>query len=365
MKICVFGDPRLVHVRRVVQGLVERGLEVHIVCYRPVEVPGATVERFEVPRPSVSNLRRWRGRWDQYLRSFMHRFDVVNVHFLHDWGFTPQIMERGCFVAWPWGSDIVPPPGELTASETLKAARVSMLRHAAGVTACGPTFAAAVAEFTGIDADDIDLLPLGVDIEQFRPAEPCSIDDTDGFHVGFFKGFREVYGPTYLVEAVPMVLEELPTTRFHFVGDGPQLPECQALAHKYGVESAVEWIPRQPHHRIPEHLAGWDLTVIPSICESFGAAALESSAMSVPVVASNVGGLPETVRHGETGLLVPPRDPSRLAGAVVKLLKDSALRRRMGEAGRRMVVREYDWRKILGDWQRMYETALDRCSVMV
>jgi hypothetical protein len=134
VETCVFGDPRSVHVRRVVPGLVERGLQLHIVCHRPVEVPGATVERFEIPRPSVSNLWRWRGRWNQYLRILMHRFDVVNVHFLHDWGFMPQIMEHGCYVASPWGSDIVPPLGQTTGQWRCHSGRV--LGAATGITPC-------------------------------------------------------------------------------------------------------------------------------------------------------------------------------------------------------------------------------------
>jgi glycosyltransferase involved in cell wall biosynthesis len=365
VKVCIFGDAHSVHIQRLGPALVNRGLEVHVVWHTPADVPGVTVERFRVPRPGLGNLRRWRGRSIRYLRDFLRRFDVVNIHFLHDWGFTPQIMEDGCVVATPWGSDIIPPPGERPPTEAMKALRVSMLRSAAGVTAWGPTFAAMVAEFAGIEAETIALLPLGVDPEQFRPIESGPTNGRDGFHVGFFKGFREVYGSTYLLEAAPIVLRELPATRFHLMGDGPQLSECQRLARGYGIEWAVEWIPRRAHRTICNYLARWDITVIPSICESFGAAALESSAMCVPVVASNVGGLPETVRHGETGLLVPPRDSGAIAEAIIKLLNNPGLRERMGENGRRMVIEEYDWHKTLGDWVRTYETALDRASVMV
>jgi len=365
MKVCIFGDARSVHIRRIACGLAKRDVNVHVVTAKAGEVPSATVERFHIPTASLTNPRRWRSRWIRYLDGFMRRYDVVQVHFLHDWGFTPDVISRGCFMASPWGSDIVPPPGEDTPSTSLRESRISMLRSAAAVTALGPGFAGVVADYAGIEKERIDLLPLGVDLEQFRPSSPLAVHRKTDFKVGFFKGFREVYGPTYLIRAIPVVLERLPTTKFHLVGDGPQLQYCRLLAQELGVDDCIEWLPRQDHSRMPHYIARWDLTVIPSVCESFGLAALESSAMGVPVVASDVGGLPETVRHGETGLLVPPEEPEAMAQAVIRLLNDHDLRRRMGESGRKLVEREYDWQAILDKWVLTYRAALDRVAVMV
>ena len=359
MKVCLFADARAVHVQRIAPGLAARGARVHVVSHQVVDIPGATVEQFRIPGPGLANPRRWRSRWAHYLRSFMKRYDVVQVHYLYDWGFTPDIMARGCFLAFPWGSDVIPPPG-VTPPPELTAARVAMLRHAAGVAVCSPRFAAQVAEFAGIDRESIDLLPFGIDLSLFSPAQPQRGPAQTALTVGFFKGFRPVYGATYLMRAIPIVLEACPQTRFDLLGDGPELTECQTMAHEYGIDANVRWIPRQPHRRIPHHLAGWDLTVIPSVSEAFGVAALESSAMAVPVVASNVGGLPDTVRDGQTGLLVPPADPNRLAQAIITLLNDEPRRRRMGQAGRRMVEQEYDWQTNLDRWIPTYEAALDR-----
>ena len=105
--------------------------------------------------------------------------------------------------------------------------------------------------------------------------------------------------------------------------------------------------------------------MIPSLRESFGAAALESSAMCVPVIASDVGGLPDTVRDGETGLLVPPGSPEALADAIVALLSDDQRRRRMGMAGREWVRKNYSWSDALDQWERVLTRACDRASVMV
>ena len=99
MKVCIFGDAQAVHLQRIASGLAQRGIEVHVVTAKAGEIPGATVEHFRVPPASLTNPRRWRSRWLRYLQGFMQRYDVVHVHFLHDWGFTPEVIGRGCFMA--------------------------------------------------------------------------------------------------------------------------------------------------------------------------------------------------------------------------------------------------------------------------
>ena len=364
MKICLFADAGSVHIQQLAPGLAARGHHVHIVTHKPTEVPGATVERFCVPGPSLTNPRRWEGRWVNYLRGFLRRFDVVNIHFLEDWGFRfrPPIIENACLVASPWGSDIVDPPGETPATPELTRTRVTLLRGADAVTTCGRTFARVVADFAGIDPCNVDVLPFGVDVEAFQPIEPPMRTASGPYRVGFFKGFREVYGPTYLIQAIPLVLAQIPNTRFEMVGDGAQLVLCQQMASKLGVNSSMDWIPRQPHRELPKLMARWDVTVIPSVQEAFGVAALESSAMAVPVVASDVGGLRDTVRDGRTGVLVPPRSPEALADALIMILQNADLRRRMGRAGRERVQSDYDWRDLYDRWIKFYERARARVA---
>ena len=193
-------------------------MRVHVVTHKPADLPGASVERFTVPKPSIGNLRRWRERWRRYLQSFARRFDIVHVHFLADWGFTRELLAEGCFVATPWGSDVVPPPGEGDATESLVESRVSLLRHAALVTAWGPSFARSVADFAGIDETAVELLPLGVDLNLFRPCRDSHFARHGYFQVGYCKGFREVYGAAYLVRAMPFIVEAHPTVRFLMKG---------------------------------------------------------------------------------------------------------------------------------------------------
>lgn len=456
MRICLFGDARSIHLQRLAVGLAKRGITVHVVSHKPAEIPGARVEEFRIPPVAWSNPRRWRLRWRNYLRGFLRKFDVVNVHFLSDWGFEPDMLDKGRVVVSAWGSDVIAPPGEDPPSPQLTDTRVALLRHAAAVTAWGPAFARTVADFARMPVQRVDVLPLGVDLALFHPGRvfPPSTGEGTGStaelmmpacyrachpaavltnsagrrsfarrspitsarirsardaaacvrhssvrlanvfsgtavygpsflgtgsatagpsatppgsigqcpHVGFFKGFRAVYGAEYLIRAIPLVLEQLPAVRVDFIGDGPQRAACQRLASQLAIDDFVRWIPPQPHNVIPRWLASWDVTVVPSLCEAFGFAALESQAMRVPVVASDVGGLPDAILDGKTGLLVPPRSPKALADAIITLLTDPVRRRNMGRAGREWVTAHFEQEHVLDQWIALYERVLDTAA---
>ena len=365
MRICFFGDARNVHVQRGAAGLADRGHDVFVVSRKPAEIAGVTVEVFAVPPPSLGNLRRWDARRDRQLRGYLRRFDVVLVCFLDDWGFKPEIMSAGCLVAFPFGSDIVHPPGSPPLPPELTARRVELLHHAHAIATAGPRFARIVAQYAQLPLDRVDVMPIGVDLDLFRPRRRPADRDERVLKVGFFKGFRRVYGAPYLMRAMPTVLEELPHVRFELIGDGPELLLCKQMAGLYGVESAVRWRAPQPHRNLPNFLDRWDLSVIPSLCESFGVAALESAAMQVPVIASDVGGLPDTVLHDETGLLVPAQAPEALADALITLLHNKQRRLQMGLFGRAFVQQRFAWPNILEEWEKVLRRARDQATLMV
>lgn len=365
MKVCFFGDAGNTHLQRIAMSLASRGNDVHVVSHKPVEIPGISVERFGVPLPGVAHPFRWEGRRVRYLRSFARRFDAVVLLFLSDWGLDPEILESGCFIAFPQGSDIVPPPGEDPPALELVSKRREWLRSVALVGVTCRRFACTVATFAGLEVDQIGRLPIGVDTELFHP-RTRDPEHSGPPVVGYLKGFREVYGPAVLIEAIPSVLGRLPDVRFEMVGDGPQLAPCKERARELGIEKSLTWLPRRPHADVPQLLANWDLSVMPSHFESFGVAAIESAAMGVPVIASDVGGLSDSVCHGETGLLVePPGQPAELADAIVTLLADPQRRRRMGEAGVAWAHQHHNWSAAMDEWEQTLQRAVENTRILV
>ncbi|MDX1691960.1 MAG: glycosyltransferase family 4 protein [Acidimicrobiia bacterium] len=143
---------------------------------------------------------------------------------------------------------------------------------------------------------------------------------------------REPKGIQFMLDALPVLLARRPDTVYLLVGDGPHRRALEERANALGVADAVRFAGAR--RDVPDHLAAADAFVLPSLTEALPTVIAEAMAASLPVVATTVGGTPEMVVDGETGILVPPSDPGALADAVGRLFDDGALRARLGAAGR-------------------------------
>jgi len=148
-----------------------------------------------------------------------------------------------------------------------------------------------------------------------------------------------------LLKAMPRILQRH-TVELNIIGTGPRLDEYTTLARTLGLGRAVHFLGFIDPSDLPAHYARADLFALPSARESFPLVLLEAMASGLPVVATAVGGVPEMVVDGETGLLVPPDDPGALAEAVNSLLDDPERMRAMGEKGRDTVREHYTWDKV-------------------
>jgi len=140
------------------------------------------------------------------------------------------------------------------------------------------------------------------------------------------------------------------------VGDGPELPAARRQLHEAGLEADVDYVGEQ--HDVVDILSRADVFLLPSATESFGLAALEAMACEVPVVASNVGGLPEVIDHGLNGFLHPQGDLDGMARSAVALLTDPALHRRVAAAAREKVSSKFCEEKIVPLYEVFYEEIL-------
>lgn len=173
--------------------------------------------------------------------------------------------------------------------------------------------------------------------------------------VGIVTRLAPQKGLRYLIEAAALFPPEERLV-FVVVGDGPLRAELQELAEKSGVGS--HFVFTGVRRDVPLILGALDLLVLPSVTEGLGLILLEAMAASLPVVATAVGGVPEVVLDGETGVLVPPRDPAALAGAIAGLLRAPERARRLGAAGRERVARLFTVERMVGQISALYREAL-------
>ncbi|MCI0548161.1 MAG: glycosyltransferase family 4 protein [Candidatus Rokubacteria bacterium] len=140
-----------------------------------------------------------------------------------------------------------------------------------------------------------------------------------------------------LLRAAARLRVRLPSARLRVVGRGPTFEAARRLHRELGLGEAVTLLGDVTWEALVEEYANADAFCLPSVQEGFGVVFLEAMAAGLPVVACRISAIPELVRDGETGLLVPPRDPEALAGALETLLHDAELRHRLGVAGRARV----------------------------
>jgi L-malate glycosyltransferase len=168
-------------------------------------------------------------------------------------------------------------------------------------------------------------------------------------------------GHRILLDALPVIQREFPSVRLVCVGEGVLREELQARVHALGMDDAVRFVGQQSN--VPDWLALADVVVLPSFFEGLPLAAIEALAATRAMVATSVDGTPEVVIGEETGLLVPPGDPGRLAGAIGRLLRDPGLRKRLAEAGREHVKGRFTDVRQVARTEALYEMALRRRHV--
>jgi glycosyltransferase involved in cell wall biosynthesis len=153
--------------------------------------------------------------------------------------------------------------------------------------------------------------------------------------VAVFSRLNGLKGVDHFLEAAASVAPRFPEACFLIVGDGAIRPALEARARQLGLNGRAVFTGFRTD--VPRLLGEVSVSVVPSLSEGLSNSLLESVAAGVPVVATRVGGNAEVVEHGVTGLIVPPAAPAAMAGALVRLLEDAALARRLSEAGRKKV----------------------------
>jgi glycosyltransferase involved in cell wall biosynthesis len=198
----------------------------------------------------------------------------------------------------------------------------------------------------------------GIDIDRAQAAPPAPLHQELWLPhhapiVGNVAALVPHKGQKHLVEAAAAVVRQIPDARFIIAGEGELRPSLERQIREHHLEKHVFLAGFRPDV-LSLHKA-FDIFVMSSVTEGLGTSLLDAMACGKPVVATSAGGIPEVVVDGETGFLVPPRDHAAMAEAIVRLLKDEGLRRRMGEAGFSRARRRFSAERMVQDTLRVYQ----------
>jgi glycosyltransferase involved in cell wall biosynthesis len=336
-KITILGYSNSVHLTRWAQGLIERGINLSVVSLGGEKIEGV----------KTINLNPGRGRQWSYIK-YLHRVkriigeiepDLVHSHYAAGFGLWGAYSGFHPFLVSVWGTDIIDFPNNFYKKYLLK----KILSSADYLTATSHFLGKQTVRIHPSIADKLAVIPFGVKMPEIQ----ADYSDKGQIKLIYIKVHARRYGPDILFKAVHSLIKQGMNISLTMAGSGEMTEELKEMANKLNINKYISFVGFLDNREIAPLLAGHDIMVMPSREESFGVAALEASSVGIPVIASNIGGIPEAVKNNQTGILVPSDNVENLAEAIKKLADNVELRKRMGNAGREFVRTNFDWEKSL------------------
>jgi glycosyltransferase involved in cell wall biosynthesis len=336
------------------------GHETHVISFRPAEIDGATVHYVDgLERIGKARYVVHARRVSSLIREL--RPDLLHALHLTSYGFLAGLSGVQPSIVSVWGTDILEAPSLTPAHRWITRQALS---RAGAITATGMRLAEATLPYAPA-GKPVAVIPYGIDVDTFAPAQRQRREDVP--IIGAVARLSPEKGLEFLLRAVALLRDRAdreykPELKLNVVlaGDGPSRESLEWLTAELRLDHRVRFLGEVAHEDVPRVLESFDVFAMPSTAEGFGVSALEASAMELPVIASDVHGIPDVVVSGETGILTPPRDVEAIADAIARLIEDPALRRRMGSAGRAYVQRHYRWDDNVKLMERLYERVVGR-----
>lgn len=207
------------------------------------------------------------------------------------------------------------------------------------------------------------IVPNIVDLSRFKP-DPARKRNLAAPHIVVARNLEPLYDNTTALKAFCTVHEMIPGARLTIAGSGPERAKLDAMAKELGVADAVVFAGRIDNEHMPALYRDADLALNPSLADNMPISILEALASGVPVVSTDVGGIPFLVEDEKTALLVPPGNPERMAEAVLRLLLDESLRERLVQSGLNH-AHQFAWESVRDQLFSAYEMALGGATLAV
>jgi glycosyltransferase involved in cell wall biosynthesis len=351
--ILLLSSADCVHTLKWCNGLASRGLNVTLITQQQqLKGYASAVNILTLP---------FKGKKGYILNSFFlkrllknYNFDCVNVHYVSGYGILASLAGLKGYIASVWGTDVYDFPRK---SYFHKKIVESNLNAASVICSTSVVMAKYVNDNLNVDKKiDIQITPFGIDVAKFRKFD--KFFKNKEIKIGTVKTLRPKYGIDILIKAFNIVQKDHSNITLDIAGIGYQLEELKKLTINLNLEDKVKFLGWIENDDVPKILNTFDIYVAPSTLdsESFGVAILEASACEIPVIVSDVGGLPEVVNHNETGIVIERNNVNALADAIKKLIvAPPEVRSIMGRNGRKNVLDNYEWESCVEKMKSIYK----------
>ena len=345
MKILFLAPANNYHTQKWCGYFVSRGYEVHVISFFPGSIDGVTVHFLDCGvdwQQADSKKLKYLLKTPK-IRRIVSQIepDIISVHYATSYGTAAGIAGLKNYALSVWGGDVYTFPHK---SPMHRALLQYSLEHAACLLSTSAAMAREVGKYTD---KAFSVTPFGVKTDLFSPDKRTRAANDGSFVVGTVKALKPKYGIDVLLHAAKLVTEQHPEIplRLRIAGEGPCESEYRALADRLGISGITEWLGFISQEDAAVEWANMDIAVVPSVTdsESFGVSAVEAEACETPVIISDVPGLMEATQPGVTSVVVTRKSAQALADAIVLLYRNPEIRKKMGQAGRKLVMEKFDY----------------------
>ncbi|WP_404401815.1 glycosyltransferase [Idiomarina seosinensis] len=337
-KITMLAPANVNHTHKWAHNLAGRGYQIHLITQHPAaESYNESIKITQLP---------FRGTKGYFLnaakvKALLSAEDpgIVHAHYASGYGTLAALSVKQPYLLSVWGSDVYLFPYR----SWLHRQWIDFsLKRASHIASTSHAMADQVISLIG--PRDIDVTPFGVNIESFHTRRPAFSNDT--ITIGTAKKLEWRYGVDVLIQSFKLLLEQVDQQTFNrlrlrLIGEGSKRNELQQLASQLGVGKKVEFVGAVSSTEVVNELEKIDIVVLSSRVESFGVSAIEALAARRPTIAADVGGLPEIIKHEQTGLLCAPDKPAQFAGAILRYISDNHFAKNLAEQGYKFASETY------------------------
>lgn len=352
MKVCYLADINSIHTKKWCEFFKAKGHDISVISLTDGHMKGINVYSLNLDLNKVQT----RGVFYKLRYLFqIHRVkklireinpDILHAHYATSYGLLGVLSNHHPFIISVWGSDVFEFPNKgLISKNILK----YNLRKSDIVLSTSKIMAMETKKYTN---KHIEITPFGVDIDFFKPINRNH--SSQNLVIGTVKSLEEKYGIEYLIKAFAILRKKYNNITLEIAGDGTQKIKLQELAQSLKVDKYIKFLGKISSDKVVEVFNKIDIAVFPSLQESFGVAAVEAQACGTPVIANDVGGLPEATKPNHSSILVSKENVEELSNAIEKLILDEKLRMTMGVNGRKFVENNYNIEKNFENVEEIY-----------
>lgn len=365
MRICYLGNAASLHIPRWANYFAERDWKVDLITWRTPAYseihPDITVHRLLFPPHYIA---RYVALLEIALLIRKIHPDIIHAHYLAHFGILAGLYSRLSgfrpIVLTAWGSDVI------TGAIGWKRWLIKHALKRADLITCDADHMVERLVTLGANREKIKLICFGTDTRKLSP-RPKSEKLKEQLGVGgspvviSLRNLTTIYDVESLVKCIPLVLKEIPETKFVIGGEGSQEKDLRELAQSLGVSDNARFVGFIQNDELPQYLTSSDVYVSTSLSDAgLSASTAEAMACGLPVIITDFGDNRKWVEDGVNGFIVPLRDPETLASQIIYLLRNKDDRIRFGRANRQIIEERNNYEKEMGRMGELYETLIER-----